>query len=244
MIVPYGHEVASHGMSHEVDQTFDILSLDEQIKHLKKSKYILEDISGQEVISFRAPAARVNKNTPVALKEAGFKIDSSVASQRFDMFLSFGSLKKLNWLLSPRLPYFTDPTNLWKAGKGSVFEIPISALIIPYIGTTMRIFPIINRITGRILHFEASINGKPIVFLTHPNEYINEEMDRNIVNRRGSNYISYLFGDLIRHKLKIKNLGKKALPIYENEIKFFTEKKYEFITCKMYYNRFKNLSTN
>ena len=43
-----------------------------------KSKKILEDISGDEVITFRAPAARVQKNTAVALEKTGYKIDSSI----------------------------------------------------------------------------------------------------------------------------------------------------------------------
>ena len=38
MILPFGHEVASHGYSHEVNQTFDILSFHQQKEHLLKSK--------------------------------------------------------------------------------------------------------------------------------------------------------------------------------------------------------------
>ena len=90
MIQPYGHEIASHGLNHEPKYAFDNLSLNKQIDHLKTSRKILEDISGEEIISFRAPAARVSINTPLALIESGFKIDSSIASQRFDFFLSFG----------------------------------------------------------------------------------------------------------------------------------------------------------
>src|SRR5688572_8428069 len=56
MIVPYGHEVASHGWTHEVDQAFDVLPYKVQVEHLSRSKKLLEDLSGQEVISFRAPA--------------------------------------------------------------------------------------------------------------------------------------------------------------------------------------------
>ena len=114
MILPYGHEVASHGWTHEVDQAFDVLTFDQQKEHLLRSKNILEDISKQKVVSFRAPALRVNQNTPRALIETGFESDSSVASQRFDAFLSFGGLKKLNWLRAPRLPYQTAADNLFK----------------------------------------------------------------------------------------------------------------------------------
>ena len=144
MVSNSGHEVASHGWSHEVDQAFDILSLGEQIQHLSKSKKLLEDISGQEVVSFRAPALRVNEHTPVALAETGYKYDSSVASQRFDMFMSFGSLKKIKWLTSPRKPYRTSPSSLFRMGNGSIVEIPLSAFILPYTSTTLRIFPLIR----------------------------------------------------------------------------------------------------
>ncbi len=235
MVLPYKHEVASHGYSHEIDQAFDTLPLEKQIHHLKQSKQMLEDISGQEVISFRAPAGRINKDTPRALKEAGFKIDSSISSQRFDMFLSFGGIKKLNWLTAPRLPYTTKVDNLWKAGEGDIFEIPISALFLPYIGTTLRMMPILTRSTRRLLHWESSINRKPIVFLTHPNEFIDEKGEKIENYRRAKNFFSYIFRDIIRRQLKLRNLGPKGLEIYKKEIEFFTKKKYTFLTCQEYY---------
>ena len=88
MIANKGHEIACHGLTHEVNMAFDTMSLEDQISHLKEAKKILEDISGKEVISFRAPALRVNKDTPRALEEAGFKIDSSISPQRLDFFFS------------------------------------------------------------------------------------------------------------------------------------------------------------
>ena len=57
----HGHEVGSHGLTHEVSKAFDIMPPDLQLSHLRQSKQILEDITGEEVISFRAPAARVDK---------------------------------------------------------------------------------------------------------------------------------------------------------------------------------------
>ena len=117
MILPYGHEVGCHGLTHDSEKAFDVLNKDEQIDHLKRAKEILEKISGVEVISFRAPALRVNQYTPQALIENGFRIDSSVAPQRGDFLLSFGSAKKLNWLFAPRNPYFTRDNNLAKKGN-------------------------------------------------------------------------------------------------------------------------------
>ncbi len=236
IILPYGHEVASHGYTHDPDQAFDVLSLQTQIEHLKKSKTILEDISGQEVISFRAPALRVNSNTALALAEAGFKIDSSVPSQRFDMFLSFGSKKKLKWLTAPRLPYRTKESDLTKKGDGPIVEVPLSAMIFPYVGTTTRILPWFTRIQRHFMHWESILNKKPIVFDIHPNEFIDESGDFRKIGRRTDNLLSYLLADLLRSKLKVKNLGLKAIPLYEDEILFYQKRNYTFTTIKNYCN--------
>ena len=232
-----GHEVGSHGLTHEVSKAFDVLSPEEQLSHLKQSKQILEDIIGDEVVSFRAPAARVDKGFPQILAEAGFKIDSSVSSQRLDMMFSFGALKKLHWLTAPRKAYFTRTDNIFRKGGSDVMEAPISAMGFPYIGTFMRIAPGVNRFTRLMLYWETLCNGRQFVFLTHPNEFIDEDQETTGIERRGSNYISYLLGDVIRHKLKVKNLGEKALPIYERELAFFQRKDFEFVTCKDFYYR-------
>ena len=235
-----GHEVGSHGLTHEVDQAFDVLSPKEQLSHLIRSKQILEDIIGDEVISFRAPAARVDKGFPEILHEAGFKVDSSVSSQRLDMMFSFGALKKLHWLTAPRKAYFAQTDNIFKKGDSDILEAPISAYGFPYIGTFMRIAPAVNRMTRNVLYWETLCNGRQFVFLTHPNEFIDEDQETTEIERRGSNYISYLLGDVIRHKLKVKNLGEKALPIYDRELAFFKDKGFEFVTCKELYNRKKS----
>ena len=232
-----GHEIGSHGLTHEVSKAFDVLTPDEQLSHLKQSKRILEDIIGDEVVSFRAPAARVDKAFPAVLAEAGFKIDSSVSSQRLDMMFSFGALKKLHWLTAPRKAYFTQKDNIFKKGDSEVLEVPILAMGFPYIGTFMRIAPSLNRITRNVLYLETLCNGRQFVFLTHPNEFIDEDRETTEIERRASNYLSYLFGDVLRHKLKVKNLGEKALPIYERELAFFQRKDFEFVTCKDFYNR-------
>ncbi len=234
MIVPYGHEVASHGWTHEVDEAFDVLPYKKQVEHLSRSKKLLEDLSGQEVISFRAPALRVNEHTPVALAEAGYLTDSSVASQRFDMFLSFGGMKKLNWLTAPRLPYRTDPNNLFKKGNGTIAEIPLTAMLFPFVGTTMRLFPGITSLQKRLLHAETLMNHKPVVFDVHPNEFIEEHTHVRTIARRTSNPIKYLLNDVIRGKMKIKNLGKKAIPVYEKFIEFYQSQGYNFTTIRDY----------
>tara|TARA_Y100001970_G_C14178049_1_gene828183 strand:- start:897 stop:1823 length:927 start_codon:yes stop_codon:yes gene_type:complete len=234
MVLKYGHEVASHSYSHKVEHGFDVLNYKQQIDQLKLSKQILEDISGNEVISFRAPALRVSKNTARALLECGYRIDSSIASQRFDFFLSFGSLKKLNILFSPRLPYRVSEKSIFKKGNSDLIEVPLSATFIPYVGTTMRVFPLITKIQHSILNFETCFNKKPIVFDIHPNEFIDESDEKRAISKRTNNFISYLLKDYLRAKLKVKNLGRDAIPLYKREIDYFVNKSYEFLTLKDY----------
>lgn len=237
MILPYGHEVGSHGLSHTKENGFDVMPLEKQISHLKESKDILENIIGEEVISFRAPALRVNNDTATALEESNYKIDSSVASQRFDMFMSFGGLKKLNWLTAPRLPYRTSKDSLFKKGDAQIIEIPLSASLFPYLSTTMRIFPNLTAIQRKFMAFESSKTGKPIVFITHPNEFIDESDEERILNKRSKNIVSAFLQDTVRSKLKMKNLGVEGVKIFEKEIKYFNKHNFNFLTIKDYSKR-------
>lgn len=234
IILAYGHEVGSHGKSHIRSNGFDVMPFEKQKRHLSESKKLLEDISGQEVISFRAPALRVNSDTTKALIETGYKIDSSVASQRFDFFMSFGGLKKLKWLTAPRLPYKTDPTSLFKKGNGPLIEVPLTALFFPHVGTTMRIFPQFTSLQRLAIHLETSMNGKPLVFDIHPNEFIDESNEPRTIENRTGNVISYVIQDWMRAKLKTKNLGQGAVKLYHDEIKFFQQRNYKFVTIKDY----------
>jgi len=239
MIIPYGHEVGCHGLTHEPTMAFDVLSPDEQRNHLKEAKAILEDISGQEVISFRAPAIRVNYDTPAALSQTGFKIDSSIASQRLDFIFSFGAKYKLNWIFSPRKPYFASQNNLARKGKSDILEFPVNSMGLPYVGTFMRISPFLTRSVRYLLHVENKLRQTPVNFIIHPNELIEEEIENDIIERRAKNYLTYLLADKLRYKLKLKNLGNEAIPLLENQLAYYHNKNYSSITLKEYY--FKNV---
>jgi len=242
MAIAAGHEVGSHGKSHIKENGFDIMPYDKQVRHLDYSKKLLEDISGQEVISFRAPALRVSPNTATALLETGYRIDSSIASQRFDFFLSFGSKQKLSFLNAPRLPYRVSKNNIYKKGQSDLMEIPLSATLIPYAGTTMRILPGLTRLQQKLLHLETIINGKPVVFVIHPNEFIDESAEPRSIKRRSANPIAYLLSDLVRAKLKVKNLGEKAVPIYEGLIAWYADAGYEFMRMRDYRDQLTGIS--
>lgn len=235
MILPYGHEVGCHGLVHHPDKAFDVLSLEEQVDHLQESKKILEDISGKEVISFRAPAIRVNGNTPKALSETGFKIDSSIASQRLDFIFSFGAKHKLNWLFSPRKPYYASFKNLARKGDSEIMEFPVNSFLLPYVGTFMRISPGFTGLIRCILNGENKLRKTPVSFIIHPNELIDEEITEKKIQRRSQNYITYLLADKIRYKLKLRNLGNKAIPLLEKQLIYFSKRKYTSITFRDYY---------
>jgi polysaccharide deacetylase family protein (PEP-CTERM system associated) len=73
-IAARGHEVASHGFSH---QMCNQLPEAEIRNELVDSKGLLEDITGTEVAGFRAPNFSVNDRVLSILQEAGYRYDSS-----------------------------------------------------------------------------------------------------------------------------------------------------------------------
>jgi peptidoglycan/xylan/chitin deacetylase (PgdA/CDA1 family) len=235
LIVDYGHELGSHSFSHEDCYALDRLNLIKQKEQLSKSKKCLEDISGREVVSFRAPALRVNEFTAQALHETSYAIDSSISPQRADMFFSFGALKKINRLWASRYPGFVQKHNLSKRGDYPVFEIPISALAIPYIGTTMRIMPLGLKLLRYVLAKEAMLFGNPINFLIHPNECM-LETDDDARSRRSNNPIMHLLAERLRGSLKIRNLGDAAIKLYAEHLIRFKQEGFKFVTCSEYFN--------
>jgi len=73
-IAARGHEVASHGRSH---QMCNLLSDMELRSELVGSKHLLEDITGNEVSGFRAPNFSVDDRVLSILHQNGYGYDSS-----------------------------------------------------------------------------------------------------------------------------------------------------------------------
>ena len=230
LVKDHAHEIGCHGYSHEVDRAFDTISYEEQVSDITKAKTLLESVTGK-VTSFRAPALRINDDTIKALKMTGFSSDSSTCPQRFDGPFTFGSTKKLKWLTAGRKPFYLD------AGK-SILEIPISAFIFPYIGTTMRISPMLTRFLGKSLYFEARHTEKPVVFLFHPNECL-DPTDVIITTCRSKNPLHHLFADRIRQNLKLRRLGMAAIRVLEEVIQNAHQQGFDFCTATDYRRRWK-----
>lgn len=234
-----GHEIGCHGYSHNSEDSFDIMDYEKQIEHLVRAKKVIENIVGK-ITAFRAPELRINKYTVKALEATGFKTDSSVAPQRFDGPMSSGMKEKIKWLFAPRTPYYLSYDSPFKKGKSSILEIPISAAIIPYIGTMMRISPALVGYLEKYLFYEARQVGKPIVFIFHPNECLSKcEMERNnsvgSVSNRGGNW----FADVLRPKLKCRNLGIKSISLLEEIIKRAKLCRFKFITVREFSQNYK-----
>jgi peptidoglycan/xylan/chitin deacetylase (PgdA/CDA1 family) len=232
LVKDYDHEIGCHGYDHSPNRAFDLLNLDEQVAELKKAKCAIEPVGGK-IKSFRAPALRINQYTVHALEKTGFNTDSSIASQRFDGPMTFGSRKKLKWLSAPRNPYYMSYNEPFKPGDSTVMEIPISAAILPFIGTTMRVSSIATKILQKVLFYESKKTEKPIVFLFHPNECLDNNGEINNT-RRTSNTIEYIFADVIRQKLKLKNLGEESLKLLDEILRSAQKYEFEFVSANDY----------
>lgn len=225
-----GQEVASHGYTHDYRKAYDIMTLEEQIEDLKRSKDILEQICGKEVLSFRAPALRVNEYTPLALEYTGYKFDSSVAPQRLDAFMSLGSKNKREWYKAPRAIYKTDKQNLARQGNSQIIEVPVASFGIPYIGTVMRLSPyFLNVLTRQLLCWETRMRNNPINFLFHPSEAVEEIKEEYTALHRSNSWLGHLFSDVLRANVKRRNLNLHAIDLLENELKYWTKRKAQFL---------------
>ena len=153
-----GHEVACHGFSHQLiyNQTPDEFRDD-----VIKSKYLLEEITGKEVIGYRAPTFSITDFSLPILKEAGFKYDSSlVITSIHDLYGSVSCAKGKKagdfFEIYPDLFEFSLPC-ISLLGK----EIPWGG------GGYFRLFPREFFWVG----LEQIISSKSFVFYVHPWEF-------------------------------------------------------------------------
>lgn len=124
-----GHEVATHGYAHrpitkQTPQEFE--------DDLLRSIQILEDITGERIVGYRAPEFTVIEETSWAidvLKKTGLKYDSSVFPVRTHLY---------GVPHAPLFPYHISSSNIKVDDPTTQFlEIPLSVYRIP--GTSMNI---------------------------------------------------------------------------------------------------------
>jgi polysaccharide deacetylase family protein (PEP-CTERM system associated) len=158
-IAQAGHEVGTHGYSHRL---VDELGPERFRAELRRSIRLLEDLTGQRVVSHRAAEFSITPRTPWAweiLAEEGIQYDSSV----FPI-----SHPRYGWPDAPTQPHRVDVQH------GSLWECPLPALrvgprAIPVGGGGyLRWLP--YSFTRRALQAIVA-SGRPIVVYLHPHEF-------------------------------------------------------------------------
>jgi len=156
-IAQAGHEIASHGMHHDM---IGRLSPEAFKQDLIDSREVLEDISGELVVGYRAPTFSITRDTAWALdvlSESGFLYDSSIFPIHHDRYGVPGAPRFAHRAIGP-------------AG-GSILEIPPLTLRLGKTnlpvggGGYLRLLPV--RLVGRALRAAARHGCSGMIYL-HP----------------------------------------------------------------------------
>ncbi len=159
-----GHEIASHGYGH--DEVYR-LSPVEFRDDLRRSKDLLEDITGQRVVGYRAPDFSINGSNVVSaletLAECGFEYDSSIFPIRGPRYGIPG--------------WPSDPVAVLLPSGRSLIECPVATL-----RRFGRNWPVggggySRLLPGSIARWAASqvLMERPFVFYCHPYELDHRE---------------------------------------------------------------------
>jgi len=181
-----GHEVASHGFSHT---RVTKQSREEFRQDVRRTKALLEDITGREVVGYRAASFSIAQDNDWAhdeLAAAGHRYSSSTYPIRHDRY---GAADL------PRFPY--------RRGQAGLIELPVTPLefagarfpcagggyfrLLPYSYTRWAI----NRVNGS--------DGRPVIFYFHP-----WELDPGQPRLSGADRLSRF-----RHYVNLGGVGKK-----------------------------------
>ncbi len=212
-IAAAGHEVASHGHRHRRVYHQDRQEFREDIR---RGKAVLEDLTGEAVLGYRAPSYSISQTTLWAfdeLCEAGFVYDSSVFPVRHDLY------GMPDW---PRFPFVVERTRggNWvpaetevSPGAGrpdgpparTMLEIQITTLRLggrnlPISGGGyFRLFP--YGFTRWGLRRINRVDGRPFVFYLHPWELDPDQPRMSGVGLK-SRFRHYLNLDRTEERLK------------------------------------------
>lgn len=205
-IVRRGHEVASHGYMHHLCSTLDSHSLKQDII---KSKLLIEDITGHEVIGYRAPSFNIDPDIVNVIQSCGFLYDSS--------YNSYGGHSRYGHI---------DFSSYTKKGiaiqlSKTFYELPVSNLtlhgkVLPWGGGGyFRLIPIMlfNMGVKRIIQQDGVF-----LFYTHPWEFDPEQPRVNDAP------LSFKF----RHYVNLRKTHDKL-------VKFISKfSKLRFVSCRDY----------
>ena len=200
-----GHEVASHGYWHQLCYEQSPADLRED---LLRSKELLAEITGTEVVGYRAPSFSINDAVLQAIRDTGYLYDSSYNS--YEGHGRYGSLTL------PANQQCSDPLYTY---PGPFYEIPVSNLhlgekIVPWGGGGyFRLLPSLLHRAGvqRILRQHDSFT-----FYMHP-----WEIDPGQPRVKEAK-ASFRF----RHYINLRSARKKLVTL----ISAFSEQ--QFVSCE------------
>ena len=95
----------------------------------------------------------------------------------------------------------------------------------------MRASPRAFRFVENRLVSEAKHTGRPIVFLFHPNECLDNvgEVERG---RRSDSVIGHAFADVVRQDIKLRNMGADAARLLDRTLTRMEKRGFRFMkTC-------------
>lgn len=167
-----GHEIASHGYGHELvtNQTDSEFRDD-----VRRSKCILEDLTGEMVFGYRAPSFSITDRTPWALAilvEEGYLYDSSIYA-RFQRSEKVGRQRGVREIV-------TTAGNIFEVALPTVnlcgIQLPIAG------GGYFRLFPYC---ASRMFLRQLEKSGAQLVMYLHPWEIDPDQprMDGPLVSR-------------------------------------------------------------
>ena len=187
-IVSNGHELASHGWAH---QRVSDQKPHEFLDDIVRSKALLEDISGQKILGYRAPSFSIGSNTLWALdllEEAGYRYSSSIYPIQHDHY---------GMPNAPRFAFY--PKN-----NGGILELPVTTVClfkrnIPAGGGGyFRLWPYAfsRWLLQRINHLEKH----SAIFYFHPWEIDYEQPRQQGINAKTK----------FRHYLNLRHMEKRV----------------------------------
>lgn len=173
-IVERGHEIACHGSHHtckiNLKTKQSVMTVEEFEADALQAKQILEKISGQEVIGYRAPNAAVTGEMLNSLEKLGFKYDSSVSVNS----LYNKTDSSLNGVSS--IPYYPASNSLEPTENRNFVEFPWAyynmGIKIPSSGGPMLRFLGANVILKGL---KQSLNRGHTIFYFHSIDISNEK---------------------------------------------------------------------
>jgi polysaccharide deacetylase family protein (PEP-CTERM system associated) len=151
-----GHEIGSHSYWHRMVHT---LTPEEFRADLRRSKDVLEQVTGTAVCAYRAPSFSITARSMWALDilaEEGFTIDSSIYPVRHDRYGIPGAAVEPHYLQLSAGPLLEFPPSVMPLGR---YRLPVAG------GGYFRLYP--KSLTHLAVR-RCNESGLPFMFYIHP----------------------------------------------------------------------------